>query len=105
MRAPNAKRAKPVMRRQFAMNPSRMTALLLLPCAALLASCQTVERVIRPSLIVPNSLLQCQDYPDVPDADTATDVDIAVFMLRGEDAWRDCRDTLTEVGDLIRSQE
>lgn len=87
------------------MNPSRMSALILLPCAALLASCASAQRIIRPNLIVPNSLLVCQDYPDVPDPDTASDVEVALFLIRGEDAWRDCRDTLTEVGDLIRSQE
>lgn len=87
------------------MNPSRMSALLVLPSALLLASCGHVERVIRPQLIVPNSLLECQPYPEAPDPDTASDVDVAVFMLRGEDAWRDCRDTLREVGDLVRAQE
>lgn len=61
--------------------------------------------MIRPQLIVPDALFQCADYPDVPDPDTASDVDVAVFMLRGEDAWRDCRDTLREVGDLVRAQE
>jgi hypothetical protein len=68
-------------------------------------ACGTVERVIRPPLVIPPSLLICADFPVEPDPDTASDVDLAVFMLRGEDAWRDCRDTLADVADLVSNQE
>jgi hypothetical protein len=86
--------------------PRKLTNALLVPlCAALLASCATVERVIRPPLVIPPSLLICAEFPVEPDPDTASDVDLAVFMLRGEDAWRDCRDTLADVADLVSSQE
>ncbi len=81
-----------------------ITALPALLFAMLLASCGTVERVIRPPLVIPPSLLICADYPATPN-DTASDVDIAVYMLRGEDAWRDCRDTLADVAALVASQE
>lgn len=86
--------------------PRKLTNAFLAPlCAALLASCGTVERVIRPPLVIPPSLLSCADFPVEPDPDTASDVDLAVFMLRGEDAWRDCRDTLADVADLVASQD
>lgn len=86
--------------------PRKLTNAFLAPlCAALLASCGTVERVIRPPLVIPPSLLSCADFPVEPDPDTASDVDLAVFMLRGEDAWRDCRDTLADVADLVSNQE
>lgn len=85
--------------------PRKLTTALLAPlCAIACASCGTVERVIRPPLVVPPSLLTCAAYPVTPD-DTASDVDLAVYMLRGEDAWRDCRDTLADVADLVASQE
>ncbi len=86
------------------MNQRRLIALTALLSAGLLASCASVERVIRPPLVVPPSLLSCADYPATPDPATASDVDIAVYMLRGEDAWRDCRDTLADVAALIASQ-
>ena len=84
----------------------KLTNALLAPlCAALLVSCAAVERVIRPPLVIPPSLLSCAEFPAEPDPDTASDVDLAVFMLRGEDAWRDCRDTLADVADLVASQD
>jgi hypothetical protein len=55
--------------------------------------------------VIPPSLLICADFPVEPDPDIASDVDLAVFMLRGEDAWRDCRDTLADVADLVSNQE
>jgi len=67
-------------------------------------ACGTVERVIRPPLVIPPSLLTCAPFPATPD-ETASDVDLAVYMLRSEDAWRDCRDTLADVADLVSSQE
>jgi hypothetical protein len=54
-------------------------------------------------MVIPPSLLTCAEYPPTPD-DTASDVDLAVYMLRGEDAWRDCRDTLADVADLVANQ-
>jgi hypothetical protein len=55
-------------------------------------------------VIVPNSLLVCEDYPEIP-GEGATDTDLAVFLLRGEFAWRDCRDNLESVADLLASQD
>jgi len=55
--------------------------------------------------VIPPSLLICAEFPVEPDPNTASDVDLAVFMLRGEDAWRDCRDTLADVADLVSNQE
>lgn len=84
--------------------PSQAIVWPLLLSATLLASCASVERVIRPSVIIPNSLLVCEDYPPIP-GEGATDTDLAVFMLRGEFAWRDCRDNLKSVADLLASQD
>lgn len=85
------------------MSPRLSIALPVLLSAALLVSCSSVERVIRPRLVIPPSLLTCSDYPQPPDQ-TASDVDLAVYMLRGEDAWRDCRDTLADVSALVATQ-
>lgn len=83
--------------------PSRAIVWLLLPFVMLLASCQTVDRVIRPNVIVPNSLLTCEDYPAIPGEDM-TDIDLALFILRTEHAWKDCSDTLSDVADLLDEQ-
>ena len=81
-------------------------AALVLPLFALLASCATVERVIRPPLVIPPTLLTCADYPVEPSDPLAPDFDVqvAVFMVRSEDAWRDCRDTIADVAGLIEQQ-
>ena len=63
--------------------------------------------MIRPPLVIPNSLLECEEFPvepqepDLPDFDTQ----FAVFLTQAENAWRDCRDDLREVGELVRAQE
>lgn len=80
-----------------------LTVLVLLPLTGLLVSCGTVRRVVAPPLEVPESMLRCAEYPAVPGIE-ASDTELAVFMLRGEDAWADCRDALKAVGELVASQ-
>ena len=91
------------MKPLFYKTPSRAIAWPLLLFSTLLVSCASVERVIRPSVIVPNSLLVCEDYPAIP-GEGMTDTDLALFILRTEYAWRDCRDTLSDVGALLEEQ-
>lgn len=81
-------------------------AVLVLLSGVLLTSCGTVERVIRPPVVIPPSLTSCTAYPTEPEDRNASDFDtqLAVFMLRGEDAWRDCRDRLRDVANLIATQ-
>lgn len=80
---------------------------LVLLSGALLTSCASVERIIRPPLVVPPSLLSCAEYPIEPQDRNAADFDtlLAVWMLRTEDAWRDCRDRLRDVANLIATQD
>ena len=82
-------------------------AALVLLSGALLTSCASVERIIRPPLVVPPSLLSCAEYPIEPQDRNAADFDIllGVFIARTEDAWRDCRDRLRDVADLVSNQE
>lgn len=84
--------------------PRKLTTALLAPLFIALCGCSSVERIVRPQTIIPPSLLTCSDYPQTPNPEAASDVDIAVYMLRGEDAWRDCRDTLADVAALVAGE-
>ena len=82
-------------------------AVLALLSGALLTSCGTVERVIRPPVVIPPSLTDCATYPVEPQDRTASDFDtqLGIFIARTEDAWRDCRDRLRDVAHLIATQD
>ena len=92
-----------MMKPLFYKTPSRAIVAPLLLSAMLLTGCASVDRVIRPNVIVPNSLLTCEEYPTLPDEE-ATDTDLAVFLLRTEFSWRDCRDNLNAVAELLEEQ-
>lgn len=46
----------------------------------------------------------CRELPPIP-AGAYTDTDIAVFIAELEFTAEDCRDTLTELVDLIEAQQ
>lgn len=61
--------------------------------------------MIRPSLIVPNSLLVCDGYPIEPDLeDPDFDRKLALFIRDTYHAWDDCRGNLEAVADLLEEQ-
>ena len=75
-------------------------ALLLLPCAALLTSCASPERVVtvREPVVMrsPEALRSCEPAPAVPGPE-ATNGQIAAFILELFAAGDDCRATLAEL--------
>lgn len=80
-----------------------MWKLPALPLAALLTSCASDPITVVKPIIIPAAMFQCAPNPPVPDQ-PVSDTDLAVFLLRQDDAWRDCRDTLGEVRATFQAQ-
>lgn len=57
--------------------------------------------------MIPETLKDCSEYPIEPDDPDAPDFDtnVSVFMLRSQDAWRDCRETLHDLVATIDEQQ
>ena len=79
---------------QLSVSTALLLSGLLTGCALWKPPVQTV--VIKPPYLT--SAYQCQSAPPVPDA-TATDTDLAVFLVQLWGAWADCHDQLTAVGE------
>lgn len=77
-------------------------ALWLPFCAMLLTGCADdpteVVRYVRPD--VPESLLVCTPAPEVP-GESATQRDVARFVVKLDDAGEDCRRKLGAVRGLV----
>lgn len=79
-------------------------ALLLTFCAAFLTACETEPRLItkvetiRPQ--IPPQLTDCSEAPRVP-GETATQRDVAGYILDLVEAHADCRDTVRALNDVL----
>ena len=82
----------------------RMIALSLSLCALSLAGCGT-NSVTTPDLYLTGEMFKCRAKPTVPDPETMTDNELAVYLARLEDAGDDCRDQLLELKSLLSVQD
>lgn len=78
-----------------------MRAMPLLPCVLLLTACAGQPVVTEaPRLVVPPSLLSCQEQPQPP-ADGADDTALAHWILDLAAAGDDCRGKLAAVRRVV----
>ena len=76
--------------------------LLLLGCASCATQPVATTLAVAP---IPEPLLTCQDAPDVPDPGTATQRDVAAFMVHLWGSWEDCTGNLAAISEIVHKQQ